>query len=137
VTSASGCFTLHSNLNSFHQIGISLAMTWKRISALLLFIIIARAVAEDIHSLEMSVITGSQFQCVNTTCLPYLVLAVLNVRDCRMACLSQVQCQAVNFHQSTTACALFTKILYQNIDMVDNVETATMMVISGTRAPPG
>jgi hypothetical protein len=112
-------------------------MTWKRISALLLLIVIARSVVEDIHLLEMSVITGLQFQCVNTTCLPYLVLAVLNVRDCQMACLSQVQCQAASFRQPTTTCALFTKILYQNIDMVDNVETTTMMVISGTRAPPG
>lgn len=130
-------FALYSNLSLFHQLDASFIMMWKRTSLLLLFVLNAQSIKEDKRSLEMSVMPDSQFQCVDTTCLPFLVVTVSNILDCQLTCLSQVQCQAASFQQSTSSCKLFTKLQYRNIDMVAAVNTITMMVISETRIPAG
>jgi hypothetical protein len=112
-------------------------MVWKRISLLFLLVLTAHPFAEDTRSLEMSTMDGWQLECVNTTCLPSLTVTVPSIRDCQLACLSELQCQAASFLQSTTTCELFTNIQYRNINMLANMEIITMMVISGTRTLPG
>jgi len=54
-----------------------------------------------------------------------------------MACLAQAQCQAASFEQSTFTCELFTDIMNQDGNMTPDVETVTMIVMYGTRMPPG
>jgi len=112
-------------------------MTWIRISLLFLFILIAKLVAQDIRSFSISIMTGWQFQCVTTTCLPFATITVSSIYDCRTACLAQVQCQAASFQQSTSNCELFTDMTNQDENMSAHVETVTMIVISGTRVPLG
>jgi len=112
-------------------------MAWIRISLLFLFIFIAQSVAQDTNSFLMSIMPGLQLQCATTTCLPFVAVTVSNIRACQMACLVQVQCQAASFQQSTSTCQLFTDIRNQNDNMLADVETVTMVVIYGTRVPPG
>ncbi len=97
----------------------------------------AQLVAQDMRSTVMSIMTGWQFQCATTTCLPSVTVVVSSVRRCQMACLAQIQCQAASFQQSTSTCEIFTDIGNQNGNMMAHVETVTMIVNSGTRMPPG
>ena len=112
-------------------------MAWIRVSLLLLFVLIGSLVAQDIRSLKMSIMTGWQFQCANTTCLPFVTVTEPSIRDCQITCLAQVQCQAASFQQTTSSCKLFVNIQNQNGNMFADVETVTMIVISGTRMPLG
>ncbi len=102
-----------------------------------LFVVIAQSVAEDIRSFQMSIMTDWQFQCINITCLPFITVTALNVQNCQITCLNQVQCQAASFQQLNSRCKLFANILNKNGNMSADVETITMIVISGTRMPPG
>jgi hypothetical protein len=112
-------------------------MAWITISLLFLFIFAVQSVAQDIRSFAMSLMTGWQFQCATTTCSPFVTVLVSNVRACQMACLAEVQCQAASFQQANSTCDLFTDISNQDENMSADVETVTMIVISGTRMPPG
>ncbi|CAF4220984.1 unnamed protein product, partial [Adineta steineri] len=42
----------------------------------------------------MSEMIGWQFECANTTCLPFITATVSNIRQCRINCFAQVQCKA-------------------------------------------
>ncbi len=85
----------------------------------------------------MSIMTGWQFQCTNTTCLPFFTVTTSDIRECQLACLAQVQCQAASFQQTTSSCKLFANIQNQNGNMFADVDTITMIVMSETRMPPG
>jgi len=108
-----------------------------RMSLLFLFTLIAQSVTQDIRSFSMSIMTGWQFQCATTTCLPFVTVTVSSISECQTTCLAQVQCQAASFQQSTSNCELFTDRRNQDENMSADVETVTMIVISGTRMPPG
>jgi hypothetical protein len=108
-----------------------------RISLLFLFILIAQLVAQDMRSTVMSIMTGWQFACATTTCLPFVTATVSSVRRCQMACLAQAECQAASFQQSNSTCELFTGIINQDGNMTPDVETVTMIVNYETRMPPG
>ncbi len=112
-------------------------MTWEKISLLLLFIFTARSNVEDIRAIEMSVMTGYEFQCVNTTCLPLITVTAPNIRECQISCLAQVQCQAASFQETTSSCDVFTNIPDPNSNLVAHAEIVTMIVMSRTRIPPG
>ena len=58
----------------------------------------------------MSIMTGWQFQCTNTTCLPFITVTTSSIRECQFTCLAQVQCQAASFQQTTSSCKLFANI---------------------------
>jgi hypothetical protein len=85
----------------------------------------------------MSIMSGWQFQCTNTTCLPFVTVTTSDIRDCQLTCLAQVQCQAASFQQTTSSCKLFTNIQNQNGNMFADVETVTMIVMSETQMPLG
>jgi len=112
-------------------------MTQRRIFLLLLCIFIVQSIAQDIRSVEMSTMIGWQFQCSATTCLPFVTLIVSDILVCQMACLAQIQCQAVSFHQTNSKCELFNNIQSQINNMVIDINTLTMTTITGTRFPPG
>jgi hypothetical protein len=108
-----------------------------RISLLLLCVLLGQSVAEDIRSIEMSVMTGWQFEYSDTTCLPFANVIASSVRECQILCLAQDQCQAASFQQSTSNCKLFASIANPNGDMSVNVDTTTMIIISEPRIPLG
>ncbi|CAF1126021.1 unnamed protein product [Adineta steineri] len=83
----------------------------------------------------MSKIVGWQFNCASTTCLPFSTLTVSDIFKCELACLAQIQCEAISFHQSTTKCELFANIPNQNGNMLANIDVVTMIVIDQTRFP--
>ena len=85
----------------------------------------------------MTILTGSQFQCANATCPPFITIIVSDIFDCQIACLSQFQCKATSFHQSTFKCDLFGDMWNQNGNMLADIDTITMLVIDGTRNPLG
>jgi hypothetical protein len=85
----------------------------------------------------MSIMTGWQFQCVNTTCLPFVTFDASDVRECQIACLAQAQCQAASFQQSTAICKLFSSIQNQSNNLIAQMETVTMIVMTETRIPSG
>ncbi|CAF1301115.1 unnamed protein product [Adineta steineri] len=103
----------------------------------LLFMIIKQIIGEDTGSVIMSLISDSKFQCANTTCLPFINVITSNIRNCQVACLTQSQCRAATFHRSTSNCELFGDMLNQNGNMLTDVDTTSMNVISGTRFPSG
>ncbi|CAF0723611.1 unnamed protein product [Adineta steineri] len=79
----------------------------------------------------------SKFYCANTTCLPFINILTLNIKNCQFACLSQSPCKAATFHRSTSNCELFDNILNQNENMLTDVDVISMNVISGTQFPSG
>ncbi|CAF4220798.1 unnamed protein product, partial [Adineta steineri] len=52
-----------------------------------------------------------------------------------MACLAQIHCRAVSFHQSTSNCELFTDVSNEIAHMANDIDITTMIVIAGTRFP--
>ncbi|CAF1204179.1 unnamed protein product [Adineta steineri] len=90
-----------------------------------------------IRSEQMSLMPASKFQCVNTTCLPFISVITTDIRNCQFACLGQSQCTAATFHQSNSNCELFDNMLNQNGNMLADVDATSMNVISGTRFPSG
>ena len=104
---------------------------------LLLFALIQQSVTQDIKSFTMSIMTGWQFDCVNTTCIPFVTITTSSIHTCRISCLGQIHCQAASFDQSTSSCKLFTNIPDPNSNLLIDAETVTMIVKSGTRMPPG
>ncbi|CAF0823073.1 unnamed protein product [Adineta ricciae] len=84
----------------------------------------------------MSIVNQSQFRCATTTCSPYAIVTVSNIRQCQMNCLGQAQCKAASFRQMNSSCQLFDNSINQNKSLKVTVETTTMIVIYGTRAPP-
>ncbi|CAF4156627.1 unnamed protein product, partial [Adineta steineri] len=108
-------------------------MTWRRNCVAFLFVLLVQSVAQDIRSFMMSEMVGWQFNCASTTCLPFSSLIVSDIFKCELACLAQVQCEAISFHQSTTKCELFANITNQNGNMSANIDVVTMIVIDQTR----
>ncbi|CAF1049681.1 unnamed protein product [Adineta steineri] len=80
--------------------------------------------------------TGSQFHCVNTTCLPFTTVIVSNIFECQIACLAKFQCKAARYQQSTSNCDLFGDLSNYNGTMIVNINVITMMVTDDTRNPP-
>ncbi|CAF4141656.1 unnamed protein product [Adineta steineri] len=110
-------------------------MAQRRNSLFIVFVLVTQLAAQDIRSVYMSKEVGWQFQCSNTTCLPFATVAVSNIINCQVACLAQVQCNGASFHQSTSNCELFADISNQNGNLSANIDTVTMIVIDGTRIP--
>ncbi|UJR12459.1 hypothetical protein I4U23_016635 [Adineta vaga] len=89
------------------------------------------------RSVRMFAIHGLQFKCTNTTCVPLVAVNLATIRKCQTACLSQIQCTAMSFYKSTSRCELFDNIQSETGNMVAVEDTITMIVITGTRNPPG
>ncbi|CAF1317093.1 unnamed protein product [Adineta steineri] len=85
----------------------------------------------------MSTEVDWQFQCSRTTCLPFATVNVSNIENCQVACLAQVDCQALTFFRSSFGCELFANISNQNNNLTANMDTVTMIAIDGTRIPLG
>ncbi|UJR20289.1 hypothetical protein I4U23_023420 [Adineta vaga] len=79
---------------------------------------------------------NSKFQCATTTCLPFSNVIKLNIFECQITCLNQIQCNAITFHSSTSNCELFVDILNENENMVIDTNAVTRIVMTGTRLPP-
>ncbi|CAF3906819.1 unnamed protein product [Adineta steineri] len=103
------------------------------VSLCILFMIITKVVGEDIQSMMMSLMPGSTFECANTTCLPFDNITTSNIRSCQLACLTQSQCTAATFYESTFDCELFDNTVNQNGNMLADVDATSMDAISGTR----
>ncbi|CAF1369452.1 unnamed protein product [Adineta steineri] len=112
-------------------------MASRRICLWLVFMIIMHSAGEDTRSILMSLITGSKFQCTNTTCLPFVNIITSTIMKCQMACLAQIYCRAASFHQSTSNCELFNAMSNEISNMATDTDITTMIVIAGTRFPPG
>ncbi|CAF1480246.1 unnamed protein product [Adineta steineri] len=108
-----------------------------RICLWLIFMIITHSVGEDTRSFLMSLMTGSKFECANTPCLPFANIITPTIMKCQMACLAQAYCRAASFHQSTSNCELFTDMSNEIANMVTDIDIISMIVITGTRFPPG
>ena len=130
-------FTLRPDLNSFHQLSISLNMTSTRVTLLFPLVLIAQAAAQDMRSLQMSFMHGGQFQCMNTSCLPFVNISVADIRQCQLTCLALVQCQAASFQRTASTCELFAFIPNQTVYLSARVDTTAMIVDFGTRMPMG
>ncbi|CAF3702757.1 unnamed protein product, partial [Adineta steineri] len=83
----------------------------------------------------MSIEAGWQFQCSNTTCLPFATVTVSNIDNCQVACLAQVNCKALTFYRSSSSCELFADISNETGNLSANIDAVTMIAIDGTRIP--
>ena len=115
----------------------SLMMTLKGVSLFFFFVLVKRTIGEDMRSVRMSLFNGSTFQCAQTTCLPFANLTTANVRRCQIACLMQVPCEAATYYQPASSCQLYNSSINQNGNLSYHMNAMTMMVIAGTRFPPG
>ena len=104
---------------------------------MLMFLWSGGSLADNIRSIETSIMIGWQLQCAYTTCLPFSTVTTLNERACQINCLAEMHCQAASFRQANSQCQLFTSIQDQNDNLLADVDTVTMIVMSGTRVPPG
>ncbi|CAF3937154.1 unnamed protein product, partial [Adineta steineri] len=57
--------------------------------------------------------------------------------SCQLACLTQSQCTAATFYESTFDCELFDNTVNQNGNMLADVDATSMDAISGTRFSSG
>lgn len=85
----------------------------------------------------MFIMPDLEFQCTNTTCLPFAAFIVPNIHQCQIDCLAQIQCQAATFHRPSAYCELFNNSPDPNNPMVANIGTTTMIVTTRTRFPTG
>ncbi|UJR12735.1 hypothetical protein I4U23_016909 [Adineta vaga] len=79
--------------------------------------------------------TGWQFQCIQTTCLPFSTKIVPNIIICQTTCLIDINCQAVSFHPSSSICEIFVNIPNPAGNMLSDMDTITMITIVGMRNP--
>ncbi|UJR12392.1 hypothetical protein I4U23_016569 [Adineta vaga] len=112
-------------------------MSSTQISFWLLFIIVTQSLGEDMRSVRMSLMKGCKFQCINTTCLPFININSSTIIKCQMACLGQIYCRAASFYESTANCQLFADISNEIVNMLTDTGVVTAIVITGTRSPPG
>ncbi|CAF1199352.1 unnamed protein product [Adineta steineri] len=103
----------------------------------LLFFLIEQIPTQDIRSFEMSIMTGWQLQCANTTCLPFIIIRESDIYNCQRACLAQINCQAASFQQSTSTCELYGSLTNYNSYMSAHTDIVTMIVNPETRIPSG
>ncbi|UJR09254.1 hypothetical protein I4U23_013500 [Adineta vaga] len=111
-------------------------MVWMKIFLFFLMFIIQKSFPETMRSFRMSMLTGWQFQCENTTCLPFMTIITPNVRKCQTNCLAQIYCQAASFQSSISRCKLFAYIHNQYSNRTVHADVVTMIVIRDTRIPP-
>ena len=116
---------------------IQLTMNCRSVCLSIFLFLIKQSIEQDIRLCRMSKITNSKFQCANTTCLPFVTNIVPNIGNCKTNCLAQTYCRAISFHQLTSTCQLFDNIPNPNGNMLFDANTITMIVIAGTRNPPG
>ncbi|CAF1447772.1 unnamed protein product [Adineta ricciae] len=69
---------------------------------------------QDIKSFTMTAMNGLEFQCANSTCLPFVTTTTLNILECQIHCLQQLQCKAITFQEKTGKCQSFINIVDQN-----------------------
>ncbi|CAF4051526.1 unnamed protein product [Adineta steineri] len=112
-------------------------MASRKICLWFVFMIIIQSVGEDMRSVRMSLMRGSKFQCANTTCLPFINFVTRTILNCQAGCLAVVQCAAASFHRSTSNCELFTDMSNEIANMQADTDIISMIVIAGTRSPPG
>ena len=112
-------------------------MALVKVFSVVLFVFVGHCISQQIRSLEMTIMDGWQLTCASTTCLPFFTVPTPDVRQCRVTCLSLIQCQAATFQWSTSACALFAYTLNVSIDLSLDGNTTTSIVDMGTRIPPG
>ena len=93
--------------------------------------------AQDTRSFRMSVNNGWTLQCANTTCLPYAIVNVPNVRKCQTTCLTDVLCKAASYRLSTSTCDLFTNTTNGDGNVMSDPNSVTMIVVGGSRIPAG
>ncbi|CAF0904547.1 unnamed protein product [Adineta steineri] len=112
-------------------------MTSRRICLWFLFLIITQSVGEDMRSVRMSLMRGQKFSCAIPSCLPFANMITSTIMKCQTACLAQVYCRAASFQQSTSNCDLFTDMSNEITNMATDPDITSMIVIAGTRSPPG
>ncbi|CAF4124814.1 unnamed protein product [Adineta steineri] len=112
-------------------------MASRRICLWLVFMIITQSVGEDMRSVRMSSMRGQKFSCATPSCLPFANMITSTIMKCQMACLAQVYCRAASFQQSTSNCELFTDMSNEIAHMLPDTDITTMIVIAGSRSPPG
>ncbi|CAF0744322.1 unnamed protein product [Adineta steineri] len=99
--------------------------------------VVTQSVGEDVRSIRMSLMRGQKFQCATPTCLPFAKMITSTIMKCQMACLAQIYCKAASFHQSISNCELFTDMSNEIANMATDTDISSMIVIAGTRSPPG
>lgn len=131
----------HHLMNTGHWINNTgifyLLMAMRRISLVFLFITAGRIVAQNQRSMRMALSKGQRFQCATTSCLPFMTLSAADTFKCQMKCLDHTYCRAAIFQSSNFSCQLFANNVDSNTNLEANLESITMMVITGTRIPPG
>ncbi|UJR24633.1 hypothetical protein I4U23_006007 [Adineta vaga] len=110
-------------------------MLTRQIFLCLLFVLIEQTISQDIRAIDISISTGVQFHCINTTCLPFSITIVSDIYECQVNCLAKFQCKAARFYQLTFACSLFGNLYNYNGTLVPDVNSITMIVSVGTRSP--
>ncbi|CAF1514635.1 unnamed protein product [Adineta ricciae] len=92
--------------------------------------------ADNIRSVQMTIINDKIFQCAQSTCSPFNNLTTSNILLCQIDCLNQNQCMAATFYKSNSQCQLFNDSLNENGNMSDEMNAITMITIIATRYPP-
>ncbi len=103
----------------------------KHTVVLLLLTIIAQSASQNIRTLFLSKINDVQYQCVDPGCSSPTIITVANLRDCEIACLSNVNCRTATYDQSNSECGLFADIPSQYGNIVPQAGVVTLMAIDG------
>ena len=93
--------------------------------------------ADDIRSVQMTIINDNIFKCVQSTCLPFNNLTTSNIRECQINCLKRNECIVATFYKSNSQCQLFNDSINQNANISYEMNVVTMIAILGTRYPLG
>ena len=112
-------------------------MVARRVSVLFLFITLERLTAQDQRSMFMAFSNGKRFQCATTSCPPFITVRAADTLRCRLKCLDEIYCRATLFQSSNSSCQLFGNNVDSNTNLEVDSESVTMMVLAGTRIPPG
>ncbi len=103
----------------------------KHTVVLLLLTIIVQLASQNIRTLLLSKINDVQYQCVDPGCSSATSITVTNLRDCEIACLSNMNCRTATYDQSNSECGLFADIPSQYGTIVPQAGVVTLMAIDG------
>lgn len=94
-----------------------------------LCVFITHTVSQNVKTLYLSKINDVRYQCVDPGCSALNNISTTDLRDCQVACLSDMSCRTLTYDQSNNRCQLFADIPSQYGDLVTHVGVVTMTAI--------
>lgn len=111
----------------------SLIMSNTQVLILLLGFIIDQAISQNIRSLYLTQLVNTQYECNSSNCSLSILISSSDLVSCRIACLSNEQCQTATFNRNNNQCNIFADIASQYGTLSSHFNVTTMIANNRTQ----